>query len=108
MKPEVRSRRLPEHIAPGLRPVRAAGGPPPGLRAHSPLRPLHKPASGHPQIAQGKQRDQLRRVLGLPLVAGLNRPGFTRRGQRTLSDKPRTVDRPLYGFHVTVSSWPTA
>jgi hypothetical protein len=40
-----------------------------GLQAHSSLRPLHKPASGHPDVGQRKQRDELCGVLGKPPVA---------------------------------------
>ena len=36
------------------------------LQAHSSLRPLHKPASGHPDVGQRKQRDELCGVLGKP------------------------------------------
>ena len=39
------------------------------LQAHSTLRPLHKPASGHPDVGQRKQRDELCGVLGKPPVA---------------------------------------
>ena len=39
------------------------------LQTHSSLRPLHKPASGHPDVGQRKQRDELRRVFGKPPVA---------------------------------------
>ena len=39
------------------------------LRTHSSLHPLHKPASGHPDVGQRKQRDELRGVLGKPPVA---------------------------------------
>ena len=38
------------------------------LQTHSSLRPLHKPASGHPDVGQRKQRDELRGVLGKPPV----------------------------------------
>jgi len=34
------------------------------LHAHSSLRPLHKPASGHPDVGQRKQRDDLCGVFG--------------------------------------------
>ena len=39
------------------------------LQAHSSLRPLQKPASGHPDVGQCKQRDELCGVLGKPPVA---------------------------------------
>ena len=35
--------------------------------------PLHERASGHPQIAQRKQRHQLSRILGQPFVAYLGK-----------------------------------
>jgi len=38
-------------------------------QAHSSRRPLHKPASSHPDIGQRKQRDELRGILGKPPVA---------------------------------------
>ena len=41
----------------------------PDLQAHSSLRPVHKPASSHPDIGQRKQRDELRGILGKPPVA---------------------------------------
>jgi len=44
------------------------------LRTHSSLHPLHKPASGHRDIGQRKQRDELRGVLGKPSVADLGVP----------------------------------
>lgn len=44
------------------------------LRTHSSLHPLHKPASGHPDIGQRKQRDELCGVLGKPPVAHLGVP----------------------------------
>ena len=69
MKPEVRFYRFCGHVAPGLLPFQAAGVRLPALQAHSSLRSLKNSPSGHPQIAQGKQRDQLRRVLGQSLVA---------------------------------------
>ena len=43
------------------------------LKAHSSVRSLNNSLSGHPQVAQGKQRDQLRRVLGQPFVAHLGK-----------------------------------
>ena len=39
------------------------------LQTHSSPRPVHKPASGHPDVGQRKQRDELRGVLGKPPVA---------------------------------------
>ena len=42
------------------------------LRAHSSLCPLEESAPRHPQIAQGEQRVQLRRVLGQSSVAHLD------------------------------------
>ena len=39
------------------------------LQAHSSLRPVHKPASGHPDVGQHKQRDEICSVLGKPPVA---------------------------------------
>jgi len=39
------------------------------LQAHSSRRPLHKPASGHPDVGQRKQRDELCGVFGKPPLA---------------------------------------
>jgi len=39
------------------------------LQTHLPQRRLHKRASGHSDIGQRKQRDELRRGLGKPPVA---------------------------------------
>lgn len=44
----------------------------PSLQARSCLHPLKNSLPGHPQIAQRKQRDQLRRVLGQAPVAHLH------------------------------------
>ena len=67
-----------------LRPWKAETGrfssllPPFGdLQAHSSLHPLHKPASGHPDIGQRKQRDELCGVLGKTPVANLGVPELT-------------------------------
>lgn len=56
-----------------------------GLQAHSSLHAHELPAC-HPQIAQCKQRDQLRRVLGQPFVA---HPG---KAELTLDDPKRALD----------------
>jgi hypothetical protein len=40
-----------------------------GLQTHSCLRPLHKVLSGHPDVGQRKQGDELRRVFLQPAVA---------------------------------------
>lgn len=45
----------------------------PLLQAHSSLRSCKHWPSGHPRIAQGKQRNQLRRVLSEPFVAHLGK-----------------------------------
>ena len=71
MKPEVRFYRFCGYVAPGLLPSEAAGGRLPALQAHSSLRSLNNSFSSHPQVAQGKQRHQLRRVLCQPFVANL-------------------------------------
>jgi hypothetical protein len=68
MKPEVRFHGFPEHICSGSLPFQAAGGRLPALQTHSSQRTLKNSPSGHPQIAQGKQRDQLRRVLSRPAI----------------------------------------
>ena len=47
------------------------------LQAHSPLRPLHKPASYHPDIGQRKQRDELRSVFLEPAIAHLGMSELT-------------------------------
>jgi len=73
MEPEVCFYRFCGHVAPGLLPFQAAGVRLPALRAHSFLRSLKNSPSGHPQITQGKQRDQLRRVLGQSFVANLGK-----------------------------------
>ena len=41
------------------------------LQAHSCLGPLQKYLSGHPDIGQRKQRQELGRVLGQPAIANL-------------------------------------
>ena len=73
MKPVACFHRFPRHIAHDLRPFQTVDGQLPGLQAHSCLRPVQKFVSGHPQIAQRKQRHQLRRVLGKSLVANLGK-----------------------------------
>jgi len=42
------------------------------MQTHSCLRPLQKPASGHPDIGQRKQGDELRRVFLQPAIANLD------------------------------------
>src|SRR4030042_6868919 len=56
----------------------------PGIRASSPVRqthsslhPFNQAFPRHPQIAQGKQRDQLRGVLGQATVAHLDEAELT-------------------------------
>ena len=44
------------------------------LQTHSCRRPVHKPASGHPDVGQRKQGDELRRVFGKTPVADLGVP----------------------------------
>ena len=63
--------RTPRLFCPAGWPLQAAGGHLPALQTHSSLRSLKNSPSGHPQIAQGKQRDKLRRVPGKALVADL-------------------------------------
>jgi len=46
----------------------------PVVQAHSSSSPTRKPVSCHPQIAQGKQRKQLRRGFGKTPVANLGEP----------------------------------
>ena len=60
-------------MTPGLPPFEATAGHLLALKAHSSLRSLNNSLSGHPQIAQSKQRHQLRRVLGKPFVAHLGK-----------------------------------
>lgn len=74
MKPEVRFHRFPGQVAFGLLPFQAVCGRLPALQAHSSKRPLKNSPSGHPQIAQGKQRDELRRILGQATVSDLAEP----------------------------------
>ena len=54
------------------------------LQTHSCLQPLQQPAPRHPQVAQGKQCVQLRRVLGQSPVAHLHMSELT-------SDDPERV-----------------
>ena len=54
----------------------AAGGHLPLSQAHSSPH-THQLSARHPQIAQRKQRDQLRRVLGQPFVAHLGKAELT-------------------------------
>lgn len=70
MKPEVCSHRFPGHIALGLQPFEAACGPSAALRMHS-SPPSHELSASHSQVAQRKQRDELRRILGQALVANI-------------------------------------
>ena len=69
MKPEARSHQNFWAYGSSLRLFRTVGLPLPAFRASSPH--SHKLSARHPQIAQGKQRDQLRRVLGQPFVTDL-------------------------------------
>lgn len=55
-----------------LWPLQAPVGRLPSLEAHSSLRSLNNSLSGHSQITQGKQHDQLRHVLAQPFVAHLS------------------------------------
>ena len=71
MKPARCSSRLPGHIDSRLRPVRTAGGHLPAWQAHSSPYALQLSAR-HPQIAQCKQRHEVRRVLGQSFVAHLD------------------------------------
>ena len=59
-------------MSPALRPFEAAGGHLPALQAHSSPH-SHQLSARHRQIAQGKQRDQLSRVLGQSFVAHLGK-----------------------------------
>jgi hypothetical protein len=59
-------------FAPLIRPFQGGRGRFPALQAHSCLHSLKNSLPGHPQIAQRKQRDQLRRVLGQAPVAHLH------------------------------------
>ena len=59
-------------LTPALRPFEAAGGHLPALQAHSSPH-SHQLSARHRQIAQGKQRDQLSRVLGQSFVAHLGK-----------------------------------
>jgi hypothetical protein len=77
MKPETRFHRFSGHICPDSRPSQAAGGRLPALQTHSSQRALNNSFSSHPQVAQGKQREQLRRVLGQPFVANLGEAELT-------------------------------
>lgn len=44
------------------------------LRTRSPVHSLHKPASGHPDIGQRRQRDELSRVFSKTPVAHSDMP----------------------------------
>jgi len=73
MKPRVLFQRFFGLDAPNLQPLQAAAGRLAALQTLSSVRFLNNSLSGHTQIAQGKQRDQLRRVLGQPFVAHLGK-----------------------------------
>ena len=73
MEHEVRCHRILERFDSDLKPFQASGVLLPVLQAHSSLRSYQLSAC-HPQIAQRKQRYQLRRVLGKALVAHLGKP----------------------------------
>ena len=77
MKPETRFHRFPGLCCPDSRPSQAAGGRLPALQTHSSQRSLSNSISSHPQVAQGKQREQLRRVLCQPFVANLGEAELT-------------------------------
>ena len=49
----------------------------PALQTHSSQRALNNSCSSHPQVAQGKQREQLHRVLGQPFVPNLGETELT-------------------------------
>ena len=57
-------------FSPDLQPFGAARARLPAALTHSCL-PTHKLPAGHSQITQRKQREELRGVLGKPLVANL-------------------------------------
>lgn len=69
MKHDLRFHRFFEHFHSGLEPFQAVRGRLPRLQVHSSPRPVHKPVPGPPQVAQCKQRDQLRHVLDQTFVA---------------------------------------
>jgi len=73
VKPKVLFQRFFGRNAPYLPPLQATAGRLPALQAHLSPCSLNNSLSGHPQVAQGKQRDQLRRVLGQPFVAHLGK-----------------------------------
>jgi GalNAc-alpha-(1->4)-GalNAc-alpha-(1->3)-diNAcBac-PP-undecaprenol alpha-1,4-N-acetyl-D-galactosaminyltransferase len=77
MKHEVRSNTISELFCSDMEPFQAAGGCLPAAQKHSSLRPLQKPASGHPQITQRKQRHELLSVLGQAFVANLGETELT-------------------------------
>ena len=60
VKPKVLFQRFFGRNAPHLQPLQAAAGRLPALQTHSSQRALNNSFSSHPQVAQGKQREQLR------------------------------------------------
>jgi len=86
MKHELRFHRIEEHLGADLKPFQALVGHLPALRAHSSLH-LDKFSTSHPQIAQRKQRHQLRGVLGKALVAHLGK------AELALDDSKRVFSR---------------
>jgi hypothetical protein len=77
MNPEARFHRFSGHSCLESRPSQAAGGRLHALQTHSSQHSLNNSFSSHPQVAQGKQREQLRRVLGQPFVANLGETELT-------------------------------
>lgn len=73
MNCDSRFHRNSEHIGSDVTPFCLFGGLFPALQTDSSYGPLNYSLSGHPQVAQGKQCYQLRRVLGQPLVANLGK-----------------------------------
>lgn len=71
MNHKTRFYRNSEYIGSDMRPFCVFDGLFPASQAHSSKGSLNNPLCGHPQVAEGKQCYQLRRVLGQPFVANL-------------------------------------
>ena len=74
MKLPLLSRSIATRPRPFFHPFWPLCGPNGALQTHACLRPLQKSASGHPDIAQRKQRDELCGVFLEPAVAHLGVP----------------------------------
>jgi hypothetical protein len=98
MNPEARFHRFSGHSCLESRPSQAAGGRLHALQTHSSQHSLNNSFSSHPQVAQGKQREQLRRVLGQPFVANLGETELTLDHPKRMLDLGANAGFDLFQF----------